>query len=105
MQPTGTAGTPGDPQAQVQEQPPAELGPLDIAPLNTYLIASVCTLLDISKDMFYLKLHEPANQETVAQFVQDKGTRALLISKTVDTKEEIDEKASTAASTATAVDA
>lgn len=81
---------PSDAQAQVQE-PPAELGPLDIAPLNTYLLASVCTLLDISKDKFYLKLHEPANQETVTHFVQDKGTRALLVSKTVDTKEEMAE--------------
>jgi len=44
--------------------------------------------LDLNKDQFYLKLLERANQDIVANFALDRGTRALLISKTVIEKGE-----------------
>lgn len=52
-----------------------------MAPLNLYLAASCSTLLGVNKDKFYKALHEPANQELLAQFAHDKNQRALLISR------------------------
>jgi hypothetical protein len=48
-------------------------------------------LLDLNKDQFYLKLLERANQEIILNFAQERGTRALLISKTVIEKGEDEE--------------
>jgi hypothetical protein len=75
-------------QSQQQPLAPAEEastkgigGEQDLAALNLYLSASCGTLLDLNRDKFHRALHEPANQDLLAQFAQDKNQRALLVAR------------------------
>ena len=56
-------------------------GEQDLAALNLYLSAACCTLLDVNKDKFHRALHEPANQDLLAQYAHEKNHRALQISR------------------------
>ena len=56
-------------------------GEQDLTDINIFLSSTCCTLLDVNKDKFYKTLHEPATQDLLAQFANDRNQLALIISR------------------------